>query len=302
MSFTARKLVYEAVNNWQTVDAPIKTSALSWRLTVSGAQLMWRHPAEKGPAGTRRLVLRFLVWCYLAHRFMHLPQWIYERQPLSITGTLAKKLLCWNQEKKKGREKQIWKIYFYLQQGCMIYAICLFEWNNYSREGEGSRAEATRPLHHPASVSSNSCVHLFTFICLVVVFHLQWPAWLGVMHHFIYFFSLAFYWKIDFCLVQEHLWWKIWMLHSWFTLVLQVEFKGVMNIFPTFSSNFLFTKAVLFFAPLKQTTVATGSRVRPKLASLPGCRKHQKSNSSLRTDSIVNSGVFCCQSPLSSSF
>lgn len=29
MSFTARKLLYEAVNNWQTVDAPIKASALS---------------------------------------------------------------------------------------------------------------------------------------------------------------------------------------------------------------------------------------------------------------------------------
>lgn len=158
-------------NYWQTVDAPIKPSSPSWWLTLSGAQPTRRHQVGKKTKTSRDSAARarFLVWCYPVRRLMHLQWWIYERQPLSITGTLAKKLLCWkqqNKKKKKRREKHIWKIYFYLLQGCMIYAICLFEWDNYSRVG-GTQVEQKRwgcvlfsaplPTSHPASIFCNSC-------------------------------------------------------------------------------------------------------------------------------------------------
>lgn len=67
-----------------------------------------------------------------------------------------------------------------------------------------------------------------------------------------------------------------------FILVLWLEFYGLINTFPSLSSNFLFTLVVQFVVPPKQTTVATSTegKIKVSITSM---------NSGLRTNHMVNS-------------
>lgn len=79
-------------------------------------------------------------------------------------------------------------------QGCMIYSICLFEWNNHFREGKPTRSDKAElrlaPPLNPSLQRRVACSHSNLFVC-----HCFGVG--GVMHHFLPRVCFAFYWQID---------------------------------------------------------------------------------------------------------